>query len=140
VAWDEAYLRTKWHLDPSWCLAAIDMDHGFVRKPRKRGRVAVPLSMGEIGLHLTMWHGLRPTSVPLPSGILIHPAVWLQETWAKIGGCALLGRGAGFPANTMRPRLVEMFSCNWYWDKQTRLGDRLGRGLYIIVPPCEVSS
>jgi len=79
---------------------AIDMDHGFVRKPRKRGRVAVALSMGEIGLHLTMWHGLRPTSVPLPSGILMHPAVWLQETWAKIGGCALLGRGARFPANT----------------------------------------
>ena len=25
VAWPEAYLRTKWHLDPSRCLATIDM-------------------------------------------------------------------------------------------------------------------
>ena len=25
VAWTEAYLRTKWHLDPSSCLATIDM-------------------------------------------------------------------------------------------------------------------
>jgi len=34
VAWDEAYLRTKWHLDPSGRLATIDMG-------RKLG--AVPL-------------------------------------------------------------------------------------------------
>jgi len=25
VAWAEAYLRTKWHLDSSSCLATIDM-------------------------------------------------------------------------------------------------------------------
>jgi len=25
VVWAEAYLRTKWHLDPCSCLAAIDM-------------------------------------------------------------------------------------------------------------------
>ena len=36
-----------------------------------------------------MWPGQRPTSVP--SGILIHPAIWPQHTWAKnwgSGGCA----------------------------------------------------
>ena len=31
----------------------------------------------------TMWPGPRSTS--LPSGVFIHPAVWPQETWAKIG-------------------------------------------------------
>ena len=35
VAWAEAYLRTKWHLDPSSRLATIDMG-------RKLGGVAVP--------------------------------------------------------------------------------------------------
>jgi len=27
-----------------------------------------------------MWHGPMPTS--MPSGILIHPAVWPKQTWA----------------------------------------------------------
>ena len=42
-----------------------------------------------------------PTSIP--SGILIHPAIWPQRTYGpKIGGCApFLGGGAGFPSNTM---------------------------------------
>jgi len=40
----------------------------------------------------TMWPGPRPTS--LPGGILIHPAVWPQQTWAKNwGGIAPLGEG-----------------------------------------------
>jgi len=45
----------------------------------------------------TMWPGLRPTSVP--SGTLIHPAIWLQQTWAENWRvCAtffFLGGGAG---------------------------------------------
>ena len=42
----------------------------------------------------------RPTSVP--SGTLIHAAVWLQQTWAEnwAGGCAPLGMGRS-PSNTM---------------------------------------
>jgi len=32
----------------------------------------------------TLLPGPRPTSVP--SGILIHPAVWLQYTWAEKWG------------------------------------------------------
>jgi len=46
----------------------------------------------------------RPTSVS--SGILIHPAVWLQRTWATLGG-------AGSPSKTVwpgpRPTLVPSF-------------------------------
>jgi len=43
-----------------------------------------------------------PTSIPY--GILIQPAVWPQQTWVKIRGCAPFGGwGAGFPSNTMWP-------------------------------------
>ena len=56
---------------------------------RKEGS-AVPLSGGAGSPYNTMWTGPSPTSVP--SGILIHPAVWPQQTWAENGGCASLGR------------------------------------------------
>ena len=45
--------------------------------------------------------GSRPTF--LPNGILIHPAIWPQQIWTEIGGCAPLGRGAESPSNTMWP-------------------------------------
>ena len=42
----------------------------------------------------TMSPGPRSTSVP--SGILIHPAVWPQQTWAENWGlCPFWGGGAG---------------------------------------------
>jgi len=42
----------------------------------------------------TMFTGQRPTS--LPSGILIHPAVSPQQTWAKnLAGCVPLSGGLG---------------------------------------------
>jgi len=44
VSWAEAYLRTKWHFDPSSRLTRIDMG-------RKVG--AVPLFRGELDPHLT---------------------------------------------------------------------------------------
>jgi len=45
-----------------------------------------------VGPHLTQSPGPRPTSIP--SGILIHRAVWPQRTWAENwGGCAPLGDG-----------------------------------------------
>jgi len=44
--------------------------------------------------------GLRPTSVP--SGILIHPAVWPRQTWVEDCGAMLLLRGrAGSPSNNV---------------------------------------
>jgi len=47
VGWDEAYLRTQWHIDPSSRLATTDIG-------RKLGR-AVPLLGGGswLGPHLT---------------------------------------------------------------------------------------
>jgi len=47
----------------------------------KKVRAAVPLSIGTMSL------GQSPTSVP--SGILIHPAVWPQQTCAKTWGAAV---------------------------------------------------
>jgi len=52
----------------------------------------------------TMSPGSRPTF--LPSGILIHPAIWPQQIWAEQivrGSCALLGWGAVSPSNTVWP-------------------------------------
>jgi len=52
-------------------LATVDMG-------RKEG-AAVPFrGLGAGSPSNTVWPGLRPTSVP--SGILIHPAVWPQYT------------------------------------------------------------
>ena len=42
----------------------------------------MPLSWGELGPHLTVWLGLRPTSIP--SGILIHLTVWPQCTHQRV--------------------------------------------------------
>jgi len=48
-----------------------------------------------------MWPAPRPTFVP--SGILIHRAVWPQQTWAENWGlCPFLG-GAGSRSGTMWP-------------------------------------
>jgi len=71
VARTEAQPYAKCHLDPSGCLAALDMG-------RKLGGSAHYLGMGQLGFNLTqMSLGSRATS--LPSGILIHPAIWPQE-------------------------------------------------------------
>ena len=58
----------------------------------------VPLGEGELGPPNTMSPRLRPTSVP--SGILIHPAVTTQQTWAEIWGLCFYFWGAGSPSNT----------------------------------------
>jgi len=76
MASPEAYLRTKWHLDPSSCLATIDMGRKVGAMPLFRREMAPPFN--------TMSLGPRPTS--LPSGFLIHPVVWPQKTWAKNRG------------------------------------------------------
>ena len=91
MAWAEAYLRTKWHLNPPSRFATTDMG-------RKVGEGAVPLGV-ELGPHLTLLPGPRPTVIP--SGMLIRPAVWPQQTWAKNGSCALFWGGE------MGPHLTE---------------------------------
>jgi len=94
-------------------LATIDMG-------RKLG--AMPLWGGAGSPSNTVLHGPRSTS--LPSGILIHPAVWPQqarvENW---GDCAPLDGGS--PSNTMwpAPRPTSIPSGIWshpaVWPQQT---------------------
>ena len=70
-------------------------------------------SVGEAGFPSnTKSPGSRPIFVP--SGILIHPAIWPQQTWAeKLGGAVPHSvRGAGYPSSTMSPglRLISVLS------------------------------
>ena len=83
---------SKWHLDPSSRLATTDMGRKFGGcAPLWRGAAGSPSN--------TMSPRPRPTSVP--SGILIHPAVWPQQTLAEHWGlCPFRGGGDGFPSNT----------------------------------------
>ena len=85
---NRVYFRTTWHLHPFRHLATIDMG-------RKTGGCAPFRGRGAGYPSNTMSLGLRPTS--LASDILIHPAIWPQQTWAKHLGSAPLGRGSWVP-------------------------------------------
>jgi len=77
LRWTEVYFRTKWRLHPSSRLATIDIGR------KLGGRAATPST--------TTSPGPRFTSVP--SGILVHPAVWPQRTLAENWGlCPFRGR------------------------------------------------
>ena len=66
----------------------------------------------------TLWPGTRPTSVP--SGILIHPAVWSQQTWAENWGCC-----------------VEVYlRTKWYLDPSSRLATMHGPKTARCSAPC----
>jgi len=71
VPWAEAYLHTKWHLDPCSHLAATDMGGKLVGSMLLWGR-------GAGSPPNTMWPRPRPTR--MPSFILIHPTVWRRCT------------------------------------------------------------
>jgi len=83
-------------------LATVDMGP-------KVGGCCAPFRGGGYGSpSKTMWHGPRYTS--LPSGTLIHPAVWHNRHRLELGGEAVSpffgggrARGAGSPSNTMWP-------------------------------------
>jgi len=76
--------RANCHLDPSSRLATIYMGS------------APFLGRGAESPSNTM--SLRPRPTSLPSGILIYPAIWLQQIWAKnwVGLCPF-GEGSGIP-------------------------------------------
>jgi len=73
VAWAEAYLPSKWHLDPSSRLATTDMGQKWGICPF--GAAESPSN--------TMRPRPRPTS--MPGFILIDPTVWPQYTNVKDG-------------------------------------------------------
>ena len=108
------HLRTKWHLDPSSCLATIDMGRKVVRLlcPFFRRERRAESSFN------TIWPGPRPSSVP--SGIMIHPTVWLQQIWGENGGSVPLGElgphltqcglGQGLPRYQVTSWSIQPFS------------------------------
>jgi len=62
-----------------------------------------PFIGGAASLSDTMLPGSRSTSIP--SGMLMHPAVWPQWKWAEnLGGSAPLLGEAGSPSSTMWPK------------------------------------
>ena len=121
VAWAKAYLHTKWHLSSSSCFTTMDMG-------RKLGERLCP--------HVTQCR-LRPG---LPSGILIHPAIWPQQLWSKNwGALPLWGGGVGSPSNTMwprpRPTTIPSFILihPTVWPQYTNVTDRRGRQTVQLV-------
>ena len=76
VAGDEVYFRNNWRLHTSSRLATIDMGQKLGGSACRFSRgIWVPIE------HNIAWVKARPTSIP--SGILVHPAVWPQPTMAK---------------------------------------------------------
>ena len=77
---------------------------------RKVEGAAEPLSVGGAGSSSnTMWPWAEAYSIP--NGILIHPAVWLQQIWAENWGLSLFYRGGfGSLCNTMSlgPRPISL--------------------------------
>jgi len=140
VAWAEAYLRTKWHLDPSvWPQQTW---------PKIRGG-SVPLGGGvKLGLHLAQYgpgQGLPPCQVPSGS---IQP-FGHNRHGPKIGGCSvpLFGGGrAGFPSTmslgpmpTSLPSGILTHPAIWpqqIWAKNWGAVSFWGRGLGPHVIQC----
>jgi len=74
---------------------------------------AVPLLGGSWDPSNTTSPGPKFTSVP--SGLLVHPAVWPQRTWAENWGLyPFRGGGAGSSSNTMSPRLRLYLRTKWH--------------------------
>jgi len=120
VAYAEAYLRTKWHLDPCSRLTAINVGRKLGAPPLF-GEVGAgspsttklpawaetylrtkwhfdassrwPFFLGVSGSPSnTKWPGRRKTSIP--NGILVHQPFDHNGYWPKIGDCAPLEVGS----------------------------------------------
>ena len=117
MAWAEAYLRTKWHLDPSSNLATVQLSTWT----ENRGSCCAPFLGRGAGCPFdTMSPGPRPTSVL--SGILIHLAVWLQRTWAENWGfCPFLRGRAGSPSKKNVAGAEACHHANFHLDPSSRL-------------------
>jgi len=112
VGYAEAYLHTKWHLN-------LAVWHN--RRGPKLG-VCPPLFRGKTGFRSnTKSAGPWPTSIP--SGILIHLAVWPQRTWAENwrGLCPFEGSCMGPHSKQCGPRPRPACQVRFYLDPSSRL-------------------
>jgi len=142
----DIFFMVEWPFNPSSHLATIDMG-------RKLGG-CVPFFGGAASPSNTMLPGPRPTSVP--SGILIHPAIWPQYMGRKLGGCCapLSGEGElgphvtrchlgqGLPQCQISSCSIQIFGHNTptlqtgQRDRQYRQqSDSIGRTVLQIVTP-----
>ena len=134
VAWGEAHLHTKWRHYPSSRLATTDMGRKLGAEPLWGSCVPIQHDVA----------GPRPISVP--SGILIHPAIWPQQTQVNNWGdsAPFWGGGAGSPSNTMwpgpRPICIPSFilihPAIWpqqIWAKNWGLHPLLGDGSWVPI-------
>jgi len=126
VAWVEAYLRTKWHLNPSSRSATTEMG-------RKLGRLLSSF-LGE-DVTGSNRHNVAWSEAYLRTKWHLDPSSRLATTdmGQKLGGgCALFG-GAGSPSNTMwpgpRPITVPSFILihPTVWPQYTNVRDRTDR-------------
>ena len=93
VAWADAYLRTKWHLDPSSRLTTTDMS-------RKVGGCCAPFGVGS----WVISNNVSLAETNLPTTWHLHPSSRLATTLMgrKFGAVPLLGRH-GSPSAAMWP-------------------------------------
>jgi len=91
-----------WGLLPYQVASSSIQSFGHNRHGPKIGWLrAVPFFLGGAGSPSnTKSPGPRPTSIP--SGLLIHSAIWQQQVWAENWGAVpFWGGGAGCSSNTM---------------------------------------
>jgi len=83
------------------CSVVVEMgDHLATIDIGQKEGASVSLSGRAGSPSKTMWPRLRSTSVP--TGILIHPAVWPQQTWAENWGlCSPFLGAAGSQSNNV---------------------------------------
>jgi len=110
---------------PSWSIQPFGRNrHG----PKIGG--SAPFSGGGAGSPSNTM-SLRPRPTSKPSGILIHPAIWPQQIWAK--NWRLCPWGAASPSNTvwqgMGPTYVPSFILihPTIWPQYTNVTDRTDR-------------
>ena len=137
VAWAEAYLRAKWHLDPSSRLATIDMC--------RKLEGALPFWGGELGPHLTQYGLSQPRPTSITSGILIIQPFGHNRHGPKIGGgSAFLGRGSWVPIQHNVAWAEAYLHAKWQLDPSSRLATTdvpkigggsafLGRGSWVPI-------
>jgi len=125
AAWAEAYLRTKWHLDPYSRVATIDMG-------RKLGALPPFLETAEIG---SISHDVAWIEAYLPTKWHLDPSNHLATTdiSRKLAAVPLWGGGPGCPSNTVwpvpRPTCVPSFILirPTVWPQYTNVTDRTGQ-------------
>ena len=86
------------------CSAVAEMGDCFatIEKAKNCGEGALLVGAGAGSPYNAMWPGPRPIFVP--SGVLIHPAVWPQQIWAELFG----GRGGAVPLGVeLGPHLTQ---------------------------------